>query len=329
MPKKEQPQLVPAFENLCCDWTSTKYKDRVRAAAHFCAERHMIYIRRREGQEAPWTRDPILRGSRFCNIYREIDRVTKEIMGEWVRPQLDNPNIACIALLGRIINFTPTLVALADAGIDYRSAPSAKKAFKVFNDIKARKEQLVTGAYIVNTKFPNGVEKVDGSKADYLANFLIPELWSHRANLAAALSKNSYEGMLAAFSEVHGVGRFIANQAACDLSYTRHLRSAKDLNEVWSPGPGTAKGIRIITNNDGLNPGPKMDEALTKYREDLNYELSHHRLWSDNMKDVHTNVVPLTNPNASNSLCELSKHAWMALGLRERLKNSYKAGEGK
>lgn len=327
-----QGELVPQFDSLCCDWTGTKYSQRVKAAAKFCAERHMIYISRLEGQPAPWTKDPILRSYRFCNIYREIDRVTEEIMGMWLRPQLAGNNPAIAALVGRAINFTPTLVAMRKAGIDFRVNSGQNKAWALFQQIVARKGkdgQLVTGAYIVNTVFPKHHEKITGSKADYLANFFLPEAWSHREELDAALSQNSYVAMLDAYRKVHGIGMFIANQAACDLTYTPLLRKAPDINDVWSPGPGTMRGILRITNNYDLQAGSDaVDKALTRYRDDLNNELSSHRRWSVRAGDVKTNIVPLTNPNASSSLCEISKHFGMAMGERERLKNTYKAGKG-
>lgn len=325
--QNDQSALVPQFDNLCCDWTSTRYKDRIKAAAKFCAERHTVYVHRNEGQSKPWTKDPILRAYRFCNIYREIDRVTEEIIGEWVKPSLMGNNPAIAALVGRVINFTPTLVAMRNAGIDFRAGSGQAKAWKLFQQIISRKGkdgQLVTGAYIVNTVFPKSHTKITGSKADYLANFFLPEVWSHREDLDAALSQNSYVAMLDAYRKVHGVGMFIANQAACDLTYTSLLKKAPDINDVWSPGPGTQKGIRRLMNDYDLQPGDKMNAALARTRDDVNNELSHHRLWSDNLRHMKTNIVPLSNPNWSNGNCEISKHFGVAMGERDRLKNSYK-----
>jgi len=320
---------IPLFENLCCNWENTRYSARVKAAARFCAERHRVYILKAAGEPAPWTNDPILRAYRFCNIYRELDRVTVDIMRDWVRPQVANPNLAIVALIGRVINLPSTLNALTSAGVDFSTSSQQATAWKVFKEIKNdKKRQLVTGAYIVNTVFPKDFPKIDGTKGDYIANFLIPEAWSKRKILAEAMHGGSYRGMMDAYRQVHGIGAFMANQAACDLSYTKFLRSAADLNEVWSPGPGTQKGIRLITEDYELNPGEEMDKALTRYRDDLNHELSAHRWWSDDVKDMRTHIVPLTAPNASNSLCELSKHAWMALGRRDRMKNTYKPGLG-
>jgi hypothetical protein len=334
MPKRndQQQELIPPeMDGLCCDWTGKTYAARLKAAAKFCAERHLIYLRRRAGQPAPWTKDPILRNYRFCNIYREIDRVTEEIMENWLVPQLNGNNPAIAALVGRVINFTPTLIAMRQAGITFREGSGQAKAWRLFQSIVAKKGkagQLVTGAYIVNTVFPRDFPKITGTKADYLANFFLPEVWSHRVELDAALSKGSYIGMLDAYRKVHGVGMFIANQAACDLSYTSLLRKAKDINEVWSPGPGTMKGIRRITGNYDLQPGSEAtNSALSRYAYDLNTELSKHKHFSSNTKDVKSKIVPLTNPNASNSLCELSKHWGMAMGERDRLKNTYRQGK--
>lgn len=321
---------LPNFENLCCDWTSEKYKDRIRAQARFIAERHKIYIKRHAGESAPWTKDPILRANRFTNIYRELDRGTIEVMDAWIKPNITNENIAAVALLGRLINWSPTLIKLQEAGINFESAPNTKKAFDLFKKIiyndGGKKEKLVTGAYIVNTVFPRDFPKKDGSKADFIANFFLQEVWSKRKILSDALKTNSFKEMLDAYCQIHGVGRFIANQAAVDLTYTKHLRSAKDINTTWSPGPGTCKGIRKIFNKPDMRVGEDMDAALTQARNDINNELTYHRLWSDDIKDMKTNIVPISAPNYSNCNCETSKHFAMAMGERDRMKNRYNGG---
>jgi hypothetical protein len=329
MKKNPSPQtdLFPASNELCADFAGADtYKKRVQAAARFCAERHKIYLKKSLGRPKPWTTDPILANYRFCNIYRELDKVTVQIMDDWIDPNIDNPNIACLALVGRLINHPDTLNKMLDQGFDFSRKPNPERLFRLFADIqKTKGTKLVTGAYICNTVFPRSHVKVDGTKGDYLANFFVPILWEHRSQLSDALASNSFSTMIEAFKDVHGIGPFIANQAAVDLTYTKHLNRAKDVDTTWNPGPGTLKGIRWITGDKTLNAGRKAtDEALTEYRDLLNEELSKHSLFSRNMKDMKTNIVPVTGPNGSNSLCELAKIVWMALGLRDRLKNGYK-----
>lgn len=67
----------------------------------FIAERHRIFIRRQEGQPAPWTDDPILQRYRFCNVYRELDRGTKWYLTNLVIP--NEPILDFVDLLWRTI----------------------------------------------------------------------------------------------------------------------------------------------------------------------------------------------------------------------------------
>lgn len=320
--------LAECSENYCADFANAAtYKQRVRAAAKFCAERHMIYLRKAAGLPPPWTNDPVLRNFRFCNIYRELDTVSKWITGNWITPYVGTKSLAARAVFGRVVNLPSTLGAMLEAGIDLQTQPRPGTLFKLFNSLKAQKKQLVTGAYIVNTIFPKDAPRVDGSKADYIANQLVPALFEHLPDMSSALQSGSFRETVAAMRKVHGVGGFLANQAAVDLSYTALLSGAPDLHTTWSPGPGTLKGIRWISGDWALAPGGKeTDAALTRYRDDLNALLSRHPLWCDDPHKYATNIVPLSGPNASNSLCELSKEVWMVLGWRNRMKNTYTPG---
>lgn len=313
--------------NLCADASGADtYKKRIRVAAKFCEERHRVYIKKETlKREKPWTKDWILRSSRFCNIYRELDKVTVQIMQSWINPNLDNPDIASLAVLGRVINHPPTLLSMGEHGFtDLSRKPDSARLFKLFNKIKET-DKLVTGAYIVNTIFPKGFPKIDGSKADYIANFLMPELHKKRHVLAEGLDSGSFKTTLDSMKKVHGIAAFLGNQAAVDLSYTKLLRSAKDIDTTWNPGPGTTKGINWIVGADRKLRGGtvEMDKALTTYMNDLNEELSKSTIWSLSKKDMKINLVPVSGPNCSNSLCELQKWVAMALGTRDRLKNNY------
>lgn len=313
-------------EMLCTDYTkATTYRKRIQCAADFIAERHNIYIRRNSGQKKPWTNDPIMRAYRFCNIYRELDKVTVWIMENWIKPYVDTDTLAMRALVGRLINHPDTLqLMLNTKGCNLVSNFSQKAMWRLFQEIKSGGNKLVTGAYIVNTIPPKDFQKVDGSKGDYIANFFIPMVWKHRKELQEGMKSGSFQQSLDAMCTMHGVGRFIGNQAVVDLSYTKHLSKAKDLNTTWSPGPGTCKGINWIVG-EKMRPGSQqMLDALTAYRNDVNKALEAQPNYSPDMKKLKTHIVPMTAPDSSNSLCELSKHVWLATGKRDRLKNTYK-----
>ena len=46
----------------------------------FAAERQAIFFRRLEGESPPWTDDPILKASKFTNVYRAADRVSQYLI---------------------------------------------------------------------------------------------------------------------------------------------------------------------------------------------------------------------------------------------------------
>lgn len=309
----------------CADFAGADtYNKRIKAAASFIAERHNIYLRRASGMPKPWTKDPILRNYRFCNMYRSLDIVTVWIMDNWINPYVDSDTLAMRALVGRLINKTETLdLMLKTPGCDLVNSYNQEKMWELFQEIKARGDRLVTGAYICNTIFPKDVERIDGTKGDYIANFFIPTVWKHRKELQEGMKTGSFQQSIDAMKKMHGIASFIGNQAVVDLSYTKHLCNAKDLNTTWSPGPGTEKGINWIVGEKLVKGSDKMNAALSKYREEVNKELSKQPNFNPDESKMKTNTVPLTAPDASNSLCELSKIVWMALGKRDRLKNGY------
>ena len=70
-----------------------KIKDPIERLFAFAHERYMIYVRKQEGKKPPWTEDPILRDFRFCNIYREDDKVTVWIRENWRNPHTDDQEL--------------------------------------------------------------------------------------------------------------------------------------------------------------------------------------------------------------------------------------------
>ena len=47
---------------------------------YFACERQNIFIKKLNGEPAPWTKDPILQEYKFCNSYRVNDRVSQYLL---------------------------------------------------------------------------------------------------------------------------------------------------------------------------------------------------------------------------------------------------------
>src|SRR4249919_3123124 len=90
----------------------SKIKDPVERLFAFIHERYMIYIRKEAEDKPPWTDDPILRDYRFCNIYREDDKVTVWIRENWRKPNSDDPDLWFAMCVARLFNLPTTLEAI-------------------------------------------------------------------------------------------------------------------------------------------------------------------------------------------------------------------------
>ena len=47
---------------------------------YFACERQNIFWKKKNGEKAPWTDDPILQTYKFCNSYRVNDRVSQYLL---------------------------------------------------------------------------------------------------------------------------------------------------------------------------------------------------------------------------------------------------------
>ena len=76
----------------------------------FMVERHNIFIRKELSKlPYPWSGDPILTEFSFCNVYRELDKVTIWIRENWREPHDENPNLPLAMAMARQINWPDTL----------------------------------------------------------------------------------------------------------------------------------------------------------------------------------------------------------------------------
>ena len=83
---------------------------RVDDFNRFMVERHNIFIKKEINNEPyPWSTDPILTEYSFCNVYRELDKVTIWIRENWREPYADHRNLPFAMAVARQINWPDTL----------------------------------------------------------------------------------------------------------------------------------------------------------------------------------------------------------------------------
>lgn len=266
----------------------------------FVIERHRIYERRKEGKPAPWTKDPILATYRFCNVYRELDRVTLWIAGHWRGPFSAYEDLWFAMVVARLINHPDTLAQMPLPGRWNRA-----QFLKAIHQRQEVGQKAYGSAYIVST---NGTT---GDKAEYLADHVLAPMWEQRKELRprATDSLASYYGRLI---KMQGMGTFMAAQVIADLKYADMLIHAKDWWTFAASGPGSRRGMSYLM---GFSGGMTWKEHE----------------WKDALKELSVLVTPhikqakmarLHNQDLQNCLCEFSKY-WRTQAGRGRPKQKF------
>lgn len=263
-----------------------KIKHPVERLAAFIVERQAIYDRRMQGAKPPWTRDEILHEGRFCNVFRENDRVTKWISKYWRTPNANDPDLWFAMCVARLHNQPSTLTTLG-----YPVPWTPKKYLQTMRSIKSLGGKQFNAAYIVSTN-GHAMEKVE-----YLQKIVLSPLWDNRARLrpSGMDTLNSYHMLLGQFV---GFGSFMTAQVIADLKYVEPLKRASDWYTFAASGPGSRRGLNYVLGRDKDSPWREDDwrMELERLRMALKPILK-----KANFSEMHAQ-------DTQNCLCEYSKY---------------------
>lgn len=269
---------------------STRTAEFVR----FVVERHHVSLRKDAGAPWPWTKDKILQTYRFCNVYRERDKVTRWIRQNWSFP--GKGDVWFAMAVARLINWPDTLQHL-------RPLPWNPDHFrKVMDTRMAAGVQSFGPAYIVST---NGKSM---PKPLYLADYVLQPLWEARAQARphAGDTLASFHERLTGFQ---GLGSFMAAQVVADTKNTSGGGLAPGSTRDWmtwaAPGPGSMRGLNRLLGNGAKKNGLRPDVFL----EHLG-ELRH----AVNVVFLQLGWTAVCAQDVQNCLCEFDKYERVRLG---------------
>lgn len=278
---------------------------------HFANERHAIYMRKsiledmrdreldrphlsrlgaRAWGEGGWnldnlTHDPILRTYRFCNTFRELDRVTVWIREHIREPYADHEHLWFMLAIARFINWPPTLDYLMDNPACWPNDDSFRPENMTIalEAWKRAGNKVETGAFMIRAESVKNKPWYSWSKQRYVSEIVLGRLWEQRdmwlafldpekcrcqtderfANAAAYAGgctdclntgylgnrpslQQAWEAFLDKRHGLVGWGPFMAGQVVADLRHTRYLWDAPDVGK-WAPvGPGSARGLNRL-----------------------------------------------------------------------------------
>jgi hypothetical protein len=248
----------------------------------------------REYKEAgrPFTKDPIIRKFRFCNMRREDDRVTRWIATHYRAKHCLDPDLwfaLCVARMA--LNSIDSMEAL---GYPVPWKPAAFRKMVLARQAQGLK--IYGPAYMIAT--PNWT----GPKHEFLVERLLGPLWQNRKHYRPR-PDDSLASFHARLVEAHGVGSFTAAQVVADLKYLKPLANAGDWWDWAAPGPGSRRGLNRLVGRAKDAPwrDPDWLETLTQLRLMINPQLE------KTMAKLHAQDL-------QNCLCEFDKYERVRLG---------------
>jgi hypothetical protein len=204
-------------------------KESVDQLAYWIKERQNIYKRKEAGEPWPWTEDPILRDYRFCNVYREQDRVTKFIR-KWATP--GHPNLLPALVLARLFNLPETLEFMGFPHV-WEPKLAAERLIE-----RSKNHKVFNAAYIVSTC------GVSMNKIDYVFRVADDVKSMVRSPEEGDTLQSFYNRLIT----IDGMGTFLTGQVIADLKNTKGnpLATAEDWWSWCAPGPGSKRGLAWI-----------------------------------------------------------------------------------
>ena len=265
----------------------------------FMEKRHQIYLDREAGKSYPWTDDPILGKFRFCNIYRELDTVTKWIREKWREPYEDHQYLWFAMAVARYINFPETLAAIGFPHYGWERR-DRDRAQEIMEGRLKQGKQVFTGAYMIL-----GGNGELGKIEDIVQNTL-GNVWRDRA-IWLEDPPQTIQAATVWFTKHRGFGGFMAYEAVTDLRHTSWLRNAPDIMTWANAGPGAIRGLNRLYGFP-LKKGMSQAKALI-LMQDILLQATKRKTW---IPDIQQRGLEMRD--IEHSLCEFDKYQRVLLG---------------
>lgn len=249
--------------------------DGLRRFFKYARDRHQIYLNRRARPDGgPWTKDPILRDFRFCNVYRELDKTTA-----WFRKHVrevwrDKPEVLLATVVFRMLNRIPSGEGMfcqmdieGTAFFRFLETKDCRHLKRGILEMVGPKGPYVTGAYIISS--PPGYTKLEGIM-QVLEHFHRHSGWREQAiKMLERPVTSTLESTYDWCSQQEWLGKFHSYEIVTDLRHTALLENASDINTWASPGPGARRGLNRIQGRDVKDKSLKRGQLIEEMREVL------------------------------------------------------------
>ena len=254
-------------------------------------EREAIRLRRALGRQAPWTTEPILAAGRFCNAYREYDRVTLWVAANVVQPHRNDRDLWFSVVVVRCCSNEPD--ALAELLPYVLPFDAAGFRGKVEALLAGGRKVYRTNAYkpVMPPRELKGI-----SLAAFHTDHILGPMWRDRERLRPQ-SGETLAAYSARLEECPHIGPFYAGQVVADLKPVAPLCDTLDRETFARPGPGSERGL----NRARGRPVKAAWSEAHWYRELTALHAETKPLFAA------AGLAPLDMQNLQNCLCEWDK----------------------
>jgi hypothetical protein len=251
---------------------------------HFVRARHFAWKRRLDGEDPPWSFDPIIANHKFTNNYRLLDRGSQFLITELLEPHADDIDILARCFLYRVTNLPKTWYHLRAVYGHYpRAEEMDADLIRTIQEYRDQGNTVFSGAYMIVPQ-PGKT----GDKVQHAVELTRTFLDKHAVDFFTA---DDQAERLAALAAPYGMGQFLAMQVLTDWGYSDQCGEDRE-NEFVVDGPGSRRGAKLI---DPDKKPVDLIRDLTKMWED------------DGLVTLHDR--PLSMMDVQNTLCEFMKYA--------------------
>ncbi|MCW8875644.1 MAG: putative DNA base hypermodification protein [Kangiellaceae bacterium] len=266
----------------------------------FAVRRQEAFFSRIEGQEKPWSDDPIISEFKFTNAYRASDRVSQYLIKNVIySKKWGLKDTVFRILLFKIFNKIETWQLLEEHFGEISTKTFNLNQFDaVLEKQIAAKKSIYSAAYIM----PSGPKKKYlGVRKHKFHLTLLSELLKDDFHQLLK-DQSSLEAGFELLLSIESFGRFLAYQFIIDLNYSDWFNYSE--NDFVVPGPGALDGIRkCFTDLGDYTPVDiikMMTEDQNHHFDRLNYNFKN--LWGR----------PLHLIDCQNLFCEVDKYSRIA-----------------
>jgi len=295
-------------------YDSKKYMKNVMKMIEFLYDRHLIYHKKEIlKEEYPWTDDPVLRDSFFCNISKDLDKGTRYLYEHKSISAMSNENKLFNIVFYRFFNLYGFYENILNSDIPRIETFDVKHYEEILDGVKAQGKTIFSSAYLIG---PGAVNKEYRPKCRHVqVLYSLEEFKEMLENGYLNEFPDDFTGAIDYLKRIYKVGPFLAGQILYD--YTKLVDPSFD--RTWSIiGPGARVGIELIFGEKKRGFKTKECILFTEWVNRVQHKLIG-ILKEETGKDFYrisgsleNNEIPFV-PGTGHPICEFRKYTKLNL----------------